>query len=98
MVCSAKHLMSDRLQIDLGAKQAGGDPFHDPPLPDDLGIEPRQRRKAARPLPRIAGEELDWVLTHKDAKVVFRLGEQSVGVDQLEVTARLEAFHSCTSP
>ena len=83
--------MARRFETDLRGEQAGRDPLDDAPLPDGCGIGARPRCQPPGACHRVDGShQLDGVLAHDDPEVVFRLGQQTIGIDQRESVGRTQ--------
>lgn len=78
------------MEIDLRAQQASRHPLDNTPFPDRDCVEPRSIREKPSPLERVAAEQSDRVFAHQHTEVVLGLGEQAIGVDELEAILGLE--------
>ena len=89
---SGQGLAAQRLQVDLGAMQSTGHPFDDPPLPDRCGVETGANAEPPGPLVRVALEQLDGIAADDRPEIALGLGQQTVGIDELESLNRSECI------
>jgi hypothetical protein len=84
MIGHREHVPSNRLKSHLATQEPSRNPLDDTPFPDRASVESATLGQPARPFPRITLQKLDWVLTHKHTQVVLSLGQEAVGIDELE--------------
>jgi len=87
--CSQR-LLSEGLQVDVGAVQACAKPLDDPPFPDGCLVEAGAVGEPTGTVARVPLHQFEGVPAHEDAEVKLRLGEEPVGVNELVAGAGLE--------